>query len=133
MLQQLFVRVYSRYTCSSHAGDLEAFGDWLLDQRYTLRYAQRLVFKVKRALEASPQPSADTWSTEQLDQAFAFRGRRIWRRKAYREARSTFGDFLRSVGRLVQSPSGPHGSLILAYRHYLSDVRGLAPSTVTQT
>jgi hypothetical protein len=36
-------------------------------------------------------------------------------------------------GRLIQSPSqGPHAPLIAAYWDYLSDVRGLAPATVTQ-
>jgi integrase/recombinase XerD len=133
MLRQLFVSVHFRYTRSPHVADLTAFARWLLDHRYSARYAQRLVFWAKRSLEAFPLPPMSTWSTEQLERAFERWGRRCLRlRKEYRDARSTFGNFLVASGRLIRSASHPHAPLIAAYRRYLSEVRGLAPATEIQ-
>jgi integrase/recombinase XerD len=134
MLQQLFVRVHFRYTRSPHVRDLEAFGDWLQAAGYPIRYAQRLVFRTKCSLERFALPPGSSWSTDQLERAFVPPTRRCaTRRKEYREARARFGAFLSSAGRLAAPRiTDPHARLIGAYRQYLSDVAGLAPTTVAQ-
>jgi hypothetical protein len=41
--------------------------------------------------------------------------------------------FLQSVGRLAPpSDNGPHASVLAAYQRFLSEVRGLAPTTIAQ-
>jgi site-specific recombinase XerD len=134
MLQQLFVRVHFRYTRSAHVRDLEAFATWLHGAGYPARYAQRLVFRVKCSLERFPLPPSSSWSTAQLERAFVPSTRRnAARRKEYREGRARFAAFLSSTGRLIQPASTePLAELLSAYRHYLSEVAGLAPATVTQ-
>ena len=70
---------------------------------------------------------------EQLGRVFGRWGRRCAEvRKEYRDARSTFTDFLAAHGRLTRSPSHPRAVLLETYRRYLTDVRGLAPATITQ-
>lgn len=128
-LHQLFVRVHTRYTRSPHVGDLTAFARWLREHEYPTRYAQRLVFRTMRSLEASGISPGRTWTSEELERAF----RRVRQRHLYRHARRAFGAFLQSVARLAPRPeNGPHASMLAAYRRYLSEVRGLAPGTITQ-
>ena len=128
-LHQLFVRVHPRYTRSLHAEDLAAFARWLIDHEYPVRHAQRLVFWTMRALENSGQPPGCRWTSEKLDGAF----RRRRQRRVYHYARRRFGDFLQSIGRWTPPREvGPHASLLARYRRYLSEVRGLAPATITQ-
>jgi len=126
-LHQLFVGVHARYTCSPHAGDLAAFAGWLIDHEYPARYAQRLVFRTMRSLDAFWLPSGSKWTPEDLERAF----RRVWHRRLYRHARHAFGAFLQSAGRLApRADHGPHASVLAASRRYLSEVRGLALTTI---
>ncbi|MBI5385582.1 MAG: tyrosine-type recombinase/integrase [Verrucomicrobia bacterium] len=82
-----------------------------------------------RALEASGRAPGGRWPVVELERAFRRRCHRRW----YQHARRRFGEFLQSVGRLTpQRETGPHASLLARYQRYLSEVRGLAPATITQ-
>jgi site-specific recombinase XerD len=125
----MFVRLHCRYTRSAHVEDLNAFAQWLIDRRYNLDGARRTVRHAMRSLDAFDTPPGSSWQPEQLLQAF--RGQH--RGSAYRSRGRAFGEFLHSVGRLLRPQEhGPHASLLATYRHYLSDVRGFAPTTIDQ-
>jgi integrase/recombinase XerD len=101
----------------------------LSEHEYPARHAQRLVCWVKRTLEASGRPPGCHWTFAELERAF----RRRRPRRGYQAARCRFGDFLQSTGRLRSvRDTSPHASLLAGYKHYLAEVRGLRPATVTQ-
>jgi integrase/recombinase XerD len=128
-LQKLFVRVHSRYTRSPHVEDLTAFARWSVAREYPKRYVQRLVFCVMRSLERSGRSSGSRWTGDALDRAF----RRVRQREMYRQARRAFTAFLQSAGRIVPAADiSPHASTLAAYQGFLSEVRGLAASTIVQ-
>ncbi len=129
ILHQLFVRVHSRYTRSPHAGELSSFSHWLLQRECSIRYAQRLVFRVMRSLEASGLSPDKSWTDDELDRAF----HRRRHRRLYRHARHSFGMFLQSVGRLTRRRKHhPHEQLLAEYQSHLSDVQGLMSATIVQ-
>jgi integrase len=129
ILTQLFVRVHSRYTRSPYSGELSSFAHWLRERECALRYAQRLVFRVMRSLEAAGLPPDRIWTEDELDRAFARRRHR----RLYRHARYSFGLFLQSAGRLIpRQKHNPHEELLAAYHTFLSDVRGLMSTTIVQ-
>jgi integrase/recombinase XerD len=126
-LHKLFIRVHARYTRSTHVADLTAFARWLIEREYAARYAQRLVFRALRSLEDSDRPPGSKWTVDTLERTF----RRVRQRRLYRHARRAFAAFLQSVGRLAPpSDNGPHASVLAAYQRFLSEVRGLAPTTI---
>lgn len=128
-LHKLFVRVHARYTSSAHVADLTAFARWLIEQEYPPRYAQRLVFRTLRSLEGSECPPDSKWTVDALERAF----RRKRQRRLYRHARRAFAAFLESLGRLApRVDNSPHASVLAAYQRFLSEVRGLAPTTIVQ-
>jgi integrase/recombinase XerD len=128
-LHKLFVRVHARYTSSTHVADLTAFARWLIEQEYAPRYAQRLVFRTLRSLEGSECPPDSKWTVDALERAF----RRKRQRRLYRHARRAFAAFLESVDRLAHPvDNSPHASVLAAYQRFLSEVRGLAPTTIVQ-
>jgi integrase/recombinase XerD len=128
-LSQMFVRLHCRYTRSAHVEDLNAFAQWLIDRRYNLDGARKTVRDTMRSLDASDLPPGTSWRPEQLLQAFRARHRG----GDYPSRGHAFGMFLHSVGRLLRPQEhGPHASLLGAYRRYLSDVRGFAPTTIDQ-
>src|SRR5262245_38914173 len=96
-LHKLFVRVHARYTRSPYVADLTAFAGWLMAHEYPARYAQRLVFRVMRALEGFAHLPGSRWTADALDRAF----RRRRQRHLYRHARHAFAAFLQSAGRLT--------------------------------
>jgi hypothetical protein len=82
-----------------------------------------------RSLNASNVPPGSTWTSKQLERAFWH----VRHSRAYQHARHTFGVFLKSVGRLTPpQDNGPRASVLAAYRSYLSEVRGLVPTTIAQ-
>ena len=128
-LHRLFVRVHARYTRSPHVEDLAAFARWLIEHEYPVRHAQRLVFWTMRSLEGFGRSPGRRWTSAELEHAF----RRRRQRRVYQYARRRFGDFLHSIGRLtLPRETGPHASLLVGYQRYLSEVRGLAPGTISQ-
>lgn len=129
ILHKFFVRVHSRYTRSPHAGELSSFTHWLIERECSLRYAQRLVFRVMRSLEASGLLPDRIWTEEELDRAF----HRRRHRRLYRHARRSFGLFLQSAGRLApRQKHNSHEELLAAYQTFLADVRGLVSATIVQ-
>jgi hypothetical protein len=66
ILHKFFVRVHARYTRSPHAGELSSFTHWLIERECARRYAQRLVFRVMRSLEASGLPP-DTYQARAVN------------------------------------------------------------------
>jgi hypothetical protein len=101
----------------------------LIERECNLRYAQRLVFRAMRSLEASGTPPGRIWTDDELDQTFHHRRHRRW----YQHARHSFGKFLQSVGRLSSRVKpNPHAELLSAYQNFLSDVRGLVRATIVQ-
>jgi len=101
----------------------------LIEQEYAARYAQRLVFRALRSLEDSDRPPGSKWTVDALEGTF----RRVRQRRLYRHARRAFAAFLQSVGRLAPpADNGPHASVLAAYQRFLSEVRGLAPTTIAQ-
>jgi len=128
-LHKLFVRVHARYTSSTHVADLTAFARWLIEQEYAPRYAQRLVFRTLRSLEGSECPPDSKWTVDALERAFRCKRER----RLYRHARRAFAAFLESVDRLAHPvDNSPHASVLAAYQRFLSEVRGLAPTTIVQ-
>ena len=128
-LHKLFVRVHSRYTRSPHVGELSSFTNWLIERECALRYAQRLVFRVMRSLEAAGLPPDRIWTDDELDRAF----HRRRHRRLYRHARYSFGLFLQSAGRLTpRQKHNPHEELLAAYQTFLADVRGLVGASILQ-
>ncbi len=127
IIRQLFVRVHARYACSPCAADLAAFSGWLLAGGYSSHYAQRLVFRTKRALEAARLPSDHFWTADQLHRAFF----RFHPRRDYRHAQQAWTQFLCSCGRFAphEKPT-PHAQVIDAYVEYLQELCGLAPDTI---
>ena len=129
ILHKLFVRVHARYTRSPHVEDLTVFALWLTEHDYSVDYAQRLVFHTMRSLDASNVLPGSRWTSKQLEKAF----RHVRHRGMYQHARHSFGVFLKSVGRLTPpQDNSPHASVLAAYRSYLSEVRGLVPTTIAQ-
>jgi integrase/recombinase XerD len=129
MLEELFVRVHARYTCSPHAAEVDEFARWLINHGYGLRYAQRLVFRAMRSLDAFDLPPDSQWTDPQLDRAF--RNRR--QPREYHHASHAFRAFLLSAGRLLPTPAkDPRAVLIAQFADHLKEVRGLHPHTVSQ-
>jgi site-specific recombinase XerD len=129
MLEELFVRVHARYTCSPHAAELNEFARWLISHGYGPRYAQRLVFRAMRSLDAFDLPSASQWTDQQIERAF--RNRR--QPRLYHHASHAFRAFLLSVDRLLPTPAvEPREVLIEQFADHLKEVRGLRPRTVSQ-
>jgi integrase/recombinase XerD len=128
-LHKLFVRVHTRYTRSTHAADLANFARWLIEHEYSARYAQRLVFRALRSLEGFDRPPGSKWTMDALERAF----RNVRQQHSYRHARRAFAAFLQSGGRLARpADNGPHTSVLAAYERFLSEVRGLASTTIAQ-
>ena len=127
IIRQLFVRVHARYACSPCAADLAAFASWLMNSGYNAHYAQRLVFRTKRALETARFTSDHFWTAEQLLRAFS----RFHPRRPYRHARHAWTQFLHSRGRLAsQEKPMPHAHIVDAYADHLRDLCGLATDTI---
>ena len=123
------VRIHARYTRSPHVADLTSFARWLTENDYSVDYAQHLLSRAMRSLDVSHVPPESTWTSKQLETAF----RHVQHRRTYQLAGHTFGAFLKSVGRLIPlQDDSPHASVLAAYQRYLSEVRGLVPTTIAQ-
>lgn len=130
MLTQLFPKRHSRYTTSPAADWLEAFSDWLKETGYEGKPAQMHVFRLKQILEPrGPVPITATFPVTVLQSMFSHRRRP----ECYRATRRLFHRFLAARGALtVDTSPDRFASLLSDYRHFLTDVRGLAISTTQQ-
>lgn len=127
MLRQMFVRVYARYECSPYAEELGSFAYWLDQEGYSIRYAQRIVYRAKQSLERFAAVPGGTFAEADLTRAF----RHPAQQKYYNHALSSFKRFLVAENRLkIDTPNTPHALLRREYLRYLADRRGLAPETI---
>ncbi|MHC2419608.1 integrase/recombinase XerD [Sinorhizobium meliloti] len=131
MLKVLFPKSFCRYEYSRFGAELELFARWLLAAGYLPGAAtRRHVHRLKCILEATAALQCGRILFEaELDGALAFVPgalRHASTERAYRR-------FLKAEGRLEETqPQGPVEQLLLRYREYLLDVRGLAPATIGQ-
>ncbi|MBB5578051.1 MULTISPECIES: tyrosine-type recombinase/integrase [Rhizobium] len=131
MLKVLFPKSFGHYEYSRFGAELELFARWLLAAGYLPGAAAgRHVHRLKCILETTAALQCGRILHEaELDAALAFVPgalRHASTERAYRR-------FLKAEGRLEETqPQGPVEQLLLRYREYLRDVRGLAPATIGQ-
>lgn len=132
MLNQLFApRKLRPYSESPVADWLSRFAEWLILSGYARRPAQLHVYRLRKVLEQSTHrsPSAK-FAVIELQAMF---DRSATQQSPYRSTQRIFQRFLAEQNQLiVEPPTHPYAALLDAYRHYLSEVRGLAQSTIGQ-
>ncbi len=130
MLTQLFPKRYSPYTSSPAAHWLEEFSDWLTTSGYEGKTAQLHVWRLKEILERHrPVPITASFSAARLPGMFVHRKRPA----AYSATRRAFERFLLERGALrATGRPDRFADLLSAYRRHLMELRGLAPSTISQ-
>jgi integrase/recombinase XerD len=132
MLERLFPKVHAQYSASANGSLLDDFAVWLVSTGYAQRAATYHVRRVKRALErirSTPLARDVSISTSFVSQAFA-----SCRAQARVQAtRRVFERFLVARGRLIRVPDPSQlAPRLNDYRRHLSEVRGLAATTVDQ-
>ncbi|WP_201842820.1 tyrosine-type recombinase/integrase [Microvirga zambiensis] len=130
MLKVLFPKSSGDYECSRFGAELEFFARWLLAAGYLTAAAGRHVHRLKSILEATEalQCAQSVHEAELEEELSLVPGalRHASTERAYRR-------FLKAEGRLEETkPQEPVEQLLLRYREYLLDVRGLAPATIVQ-
>ncbi|WP_208245896.1 hypothetical protein WGT02_30680 (plasmid) [Rhizobium sp. T1470] len=123
MLKVLFPKSSGDYEYSRFGAELEFFARWLLAAGYLPAAAGRHVHRLKCILEATGALQCGQSVEEaELDEAIALVSgalRHASTERAYRR-------FLKAEGRLEETkPQRPVEQLLLRYREYLLDVRGL--------
>src|SRR5215469_9790004 len=132
MLKRLFPKVHAQYAASANGPLLADFAAWLVSAGYARHAAHGHVRRLRQALERTSstplQPDAGI-SVGFLSQAFASPQAPA----SYQSTRRAFERFLTARGQLRKAPDPDRfASLLDSYRRYLSEVRGLAVSTVDQ-
>jgi integrase/recombinase XerD len=130
MLTTLFPKSHRRYLESPAAGWLEGFADWLVAVGYAHDPAHDHVRRLRQVLEARGAVPSDTiFSACELTTMFTS----ARQQSLFRGTQRAFKRFLATCGRLAEEPdSSRFTPLLRAYRHHLTDTRGLATSTITQ-
>lgn len=121
---------HSSYSGSPVADWLDDFSDWLKASGYCERSIGRHVAVLRFSLEPhTPVPRARCFSQAELQQIMVC----PQRPRQFRHARWAFERFLRSCDQWIDPPrTEKYGDLLDAFRQYLVEMRGLAPSTVDQ-
>jgi integrase/recombinase XerD len=131
MLQDLYPRDHRRYEGSRFAVELDEFARWLRQLGYSRHSMRGHLCRLRQVLEGSErfQPGEMISDTD-LPEAFTCSSPCA---DLYRATQRAFGRFLMAVGRLSKAaPVGAREVLCLRYCQHLSDVRGLAATTVQQ-
>lgn len=130
MLTTLFPKYHQRYLESPVADWLAGFADWLVSAGYAHDPAHDHVRRLKLVLEARGSVTPDTvFSVAEL--ATMFTSAR--QQPLLRGTQHAFARFLAAEGRLVVEPDCNRFTPLLdAYRHHLTETRGLATSTISQ-
>lgn len=131
-LKQVFVRVHFRYDQDRYAQDLERFAAWLLVAGYPNKSARTHLYRVQQVLHAVAAPPDSALRSDALQRAFHRLVRRQWQ---YQHTRTTYTQYLRSIGRLIEPapvPPGPLETMVHEYCERLVRRRGLAASTTGQ-
>ena len=130
MLNQLFSpRKLRPYSESPVADWLSRFARWLISAGYARRPAQLHIYRLKKVLERSTHKSPTaSFATAELQAMFETSAKQ---RVAYRSTQRAFQRFLVEQDQLiVEPPTYPYAALIDTCQLYLSEVRGLAQSTI---
>lgn len=135
MLRTLFPKVHRFYEQSRCADELEAFACWLQEVGYALPSTRGHIRRLQCTLEQAPRACAQRrYSERAVRQMFA---------AAFTSTRAVVGAqaterlyrrFLGVHGRLQPNRRlhDPRSLLLVRYRGYLTEVRGLTASTVAQ-
>jgi integrase/recombinase XerD len=130
MLTELFPIAHRRYTESSTAPWLRGFSEWLVAQGYSRKATRGHVLRLRQALERPGSFSPDESPTsDHLTQLFAF----PTRQEHYRATEHNFRRYLIGSDRLCltcEAEFGRFTPLLVAYRKYLLELRGLVAETV---
>jgi integrase/recombinase XerD len=130
MLKDLFPKVFGRYESSCFAVELETFAQWLHGTGYAPPAACHHICRLKYVLDANANLQCGQIINEaELREAFAA----IPCHQRQAATQRVYGRFLKAKRRLEETkPTDDVGHLRQRYRQYLDDVRGLAPSTISQ-
>jgi integrase/recombinase XerD len=129
ILTELFPVAHRRYTASPAAPWLSGFAEWLSTQGYSRKAMRGHVLRLRQALERIRSFSPEVQSSsQQFSKLFAFPTRQA----QYRATEHNFRRYLMARGRFC-----PHSEpefdrftpLLVAYRRYLVEVRGLVMET----
>ena len=123
-------KCYYSYSGSPVADWLDDFSDWLKASGYCETTVHRHVAALRFSLEPhTPIPRDRCYSQAELEQIIVC----PQRPRQFRHARRAFERFLRSCNQWIDPPrTGRHIDLLDTFRQYLTQMRGLAPSTVDQ-
>ena len=132
MLKHLFRKVHARYAASANGALLGDFAAWLVSAGYARQVARGHVRRLKQALDrmsSAPFARDAGISVDLLSQAFAS----VRAQPPFQGTRRAVERFLAERGQLLKEPDpDPFSPLLDRYRRHLSEVRGLASSTVEQ-
>jgi len=130
MLKVLFPRFFHRYESSRSGAELAAFAQWLHATGYVRAAIRRHVYRLRLVLDASMTlQCGQTLSEAELREAFAL----VPCSQRHASTERVYRRFLKAEGRLEEIKPTEHlGQLLLRYRQYLEEVRGLAPATIAQ-
>ena len=128
-LKQVFVRVHARYEQDRHAQDLEPFAAWLLHSGYPNKSCRTHLYRVQQLLQAMGTEPGAVLYADALEREYHRLARRCWK---YHHTYSTYVGYLRSIGRLIETPvpADPIDTLVFEFCKRLTRRRGLATSTV---
>jgi site-specific recombinase XerD len=129
MLTELFPSAYRRYTESLAAPWLIGFAEWLVTRGYSRKATRGHVLRLRQALERNGTQWLEQGLTRrQVDELFVF----PTRLEHYRATGRNFLRYLISSGQgcLQSEPEfGRFTPVLIAYREYLLEVRGLGKET----
>jgi site-specific recombinase XerD len=128
-LKQVFPRVHFRYDKCRYAEDLEQFASWLCVRAYHNKCARTHLHNVQQVLQFLALPSGSKVALAKLALAFRRLGNT---RLTYQHSFTTFSQFLRSRGQLMEPPPkvDRFEGLRRAFCERLVDRRGLRPSSI---
>lgn len=132
MLKYLFPKAHARYATSANGDLLDDFATWLVSAGYARHAAHGHVRRLKQALERMrPAPMARDAGISAVSLSQAFASRRA--PALFQGTRRAFERYLATRGQLLKEPDADRFSPLLdTYRRHLSEVRGLAVSTIEQ-
>lgn len=128
-LKQVFVRVHARYDQDRYAQDLEPFAAWLLSAGYPNKSCRTHLYWAQQALHAINAMPGAVLKADAFERVFRRLARRCGR---CRHTCSTYARYLRSMGRLIETPVpvDPIDALVCEFCERLQRRRGLAASTI---
>ncbi|MDR1935292.1 MAG: tyrosine-type recombinase/integrase [Candidatus Accumulibacter sp.] len=129
-LKQVFVRVHARYEQDRYVQDLEPFAAWLLRSGYSNKSCRTHLYRVQQLLHAMGTKPGAVLHAAVLEREYHRLAHRCWK---YHHTYSTYVDYLRAIGRLIERPvpADPIDTLVFEFCERLTRRHGFAASTVT--